>query len=153
MQILSFVTDNNASWIRRRMKWWLQLFHNQISISPKVWDQAGIELATPGLQICYQLPYGVAYIANDMEKGQIATRGANWQRRMPMPADSQIYIEKRQGMLFRVKKTLTAYTMLLRPSIEYASSVFVWFDSLRPINNLSVKQGRVFLGWTSTKLG
>ena len=30
---------------------------------------------------------------------------------------------------------------------------FVWFDSLRPINSLSVKQGRVFLGWTSTKLG
>ena len=28
-----------------------------------------------------------------------------------------------------------------------------WYDSLRPINNLSVKQGRVFLGWTSTKLG
>ena len=26
-------------------------------------------------------------------------------------------------------------------------------DSLRPINNLSVKQGRVFLGLTSTKLG
>ena len=31
--------------------------------------------------------------------------------------------------------------------------VFVWFDSLHPINNLSVKQGQVFLGWTSTKLG
>ena len=31
--------------------------------------------------------------------------------------------------------------------------LFVWIDSLRPINNLSVKQGRVFLGWTSTKLG
>ena len=31
--------------------------------------------------------------------------------------------------------------------------LFVWFDSLRPINNISVKQGRVFLGWTSTKLG
>ena len=30
---------------------------------------------------------------------------------------------------------------------------FVWFDSLRPINNLSVLKGRVFLGWTSTKLG
>ena len=30
---------------------------------------------------------------------------------------------------------------------------FVWFDSLRLINNLSVKQGRVLLGWTSTKLG
>ena len=26
-------------------------------------------------------------------------------------------------------------------------------DSLRPINNLSVIKGRVFLGWTSTKLG
>ena len=32
------------------------------------------------------------------------------------------------------------------------ASIFVWFDSLRPINNLSVKQGRVFLGWNSTKL-
>ena len=30
---------------------------------------------------------------------------------------------------------------------------FVWFASLRPINNLSVKQGWFFLGWTSTKLG
>ena len=31
--------------------------------------------------------------------------------------------------------------------------VFVWFHSLRPINNLSVIKGRVSLGWTSTKLG
>ena len=31
--------------------------------------------------------------------------------------------------------------------------LFVWFDSLRPINNLSSEQERVFLGWTSTKLG
>ena len=31
--------------------------------------------------------------------------------------------------------------------------LFVWFDSLRPINNLSVKQGRVFLCWTNTMLG
>ena len=30
--------------------------------------------------------------------------------------------------------------------------LFVWFDSLRPINNFSFKQGRVFLGWTSTRL-
>ena len=27
------------------------------------------------------------------------------------------------------------------------------FDSLRPINNLSVIKGRAFLGWASTKLG
>ena len=33
----------------------------------------------------------------------------------------------------------------------YLFCLFVWFDSLRPINNRSVKQGRVFLGWTSTK--
>ena len=32
---------------------------------------------------------------------------------------------------------------------EHTKHMFV---SLRPINNLSVKQGRVFLGWTSTKL-
>ena len=31
--------------------------------------------------------------------------------------------------------------------------LFVGFDFLHPINNFSVKQGRVFLGWTSTKLG
>ena len=31
-----------------------------------------------------------------------------------------------------------------------SSLLFVWFDSFRPINYLSVKQGRVFLGWTST---
>ena len=31
--------------------------------------------------------------------------------------------------------------------------LFVWFDSLHSINNLSVIKGRVFLGWTSTKLG
>ena len=31
--------------------------------------------------------------------------------------------------------------------------VFVWFDSLRAINNISVIKGRVFLGWTSTKPG
>ena len=30
---------------------------------------------------------------------------------------------------------------------------FVWFDSKRPINNISVIKGRVFLGWTSPKLG
>ena len=30
--------------------------------------------------------------------------------------------------------------------------VFVWFDSLRHINNLSVIKVQVFLGWTSTKL-
>ena len=33
------------------------------------------------------------------------------------------------------------------------NALFVWFDSLRPINNLSVIKGWVFLGWTSTKLG
>ena len=31
--------------------------------------------------------------------------------------------------------------------------LFVWFDSLRPINNLSVIKGQVFLGWTASKLG
>ena len=43
---------------------------------------------------------------------------------------------------------------------KYEIDAFVWsvfvcllFVSLRPINNLSVIKGRVFLGWTSTKLG
>ena len=29
--------------------------------------------------------------------------------------------------------------------------LFVWFDSLRPVNNFAVMSGWVFLGWTSTK--
>ena len=29
----------------------------------------------------------------------------------------------------------------------------IWFLNLRPINNISGKKGRVFLGWTSAKLG
>ena len=37
--------------------------------------------------------------------------------------------------------------------LTFCLFVFVCFDSLRPINNLSAKQGRVLLGWTSTKLG
>ena len=39
-------------------------------------------------------------------------------------------------------------------AIEWKDCLYCFlFDSLHPINNLSVKQGRVFLGWTSTKLG
>ena len=34
----------------------------------------------------------------------------------------------------------------------WTSCLFVWFDSFRPINNLSVIKGQVFLGRTSTKL-
>ena len=39
------------------------------------------------------------------------------------------------------------------PPLDPPLFCFVLFDSLRPINNHSVKQGRVFLGWTSTELG
>ena len=40
-----------------------------------------------------------------------------------------------------------------RAKSELRVILFAWLDSLRPINNLLIKQGRVFLGWTSTKLG
>ena len=39
------------------------------------------------------------------------------------------------------------------PKCSLFVCLFVWFDSLRPINNLSVIKGLVFLGRTSTKLG
>ena len=44
---------------------------------------------------------------------------------------------------------------LLEKSLKIITALksFCLFDSLRPINNLSVKQGQVFLGWTSAKLG
>ena len=41
-------------------------------------------------------------------------------------------------------RCICAYAICTEISCTY--SYFVWFDSLRPINNLSVKQGRVFLG-------
>ena len=37
--------------------------------------------------------------------------------------------------------------------VESVFFLFVWFDSLRPINNLLVIKGQVFLGRTSSKLG
>ena len=59
----------------------------------------------------------------------------------------------------KIKRT-SRLGRLLALSLEILSNhiypylfCFVWFDSLRPINNLSFKQGRVFLGWISTKLG
>ena len=66
-----------------------------------------------------------------------------------------------------VEKTVTFWnwgTFTLASSVQDVPAIlkwngmqilflFVWFDYLRPINNLSVKQGRVFVGWTSTKLG
>ena len=59
-------------------------------------------------------------------------------------------------MPFLKNKQQTGYgvsALMYRRIFENIDVDFVWFDSLRPINNLSVKQGQVFLGWTSTKLG
>ena len=49
---------------------------------------------------------------------------------------------------------LSFFEWLLRTGFTIVSLfLFVWFDSLHHINNLSVIMVRVFLGWTSTKLG
>ena len=52
----------------------------------------------------------------------------------------------------KVKQNVAQYPL---HHVTYApvNFCFVWFYPLHPINTLSVKQGRVFLGWTSTKLG
>ena len=44
-----------------------------------------------------------------------------------------------------------AFDLSLMTTHYFLFCLFVWVDSLRPINNLSVIKGRVFLGWT--KLG
>ena len=49
--------------------------------------------------------------------------------------------------------TVTDHPSNYTPVRIYMIVFFVWYESLRPINNLSVKQGPVFLGWTTTKLG
>ena len=36
---------------------------------------------------------------------------------------------------------------------DYCYDVFVWFDSLRPINNLSAIKGHVFMDWARSELG
>ena len=51
------------------------------------------------------------------------------------------------------KRSLKQVRHWNRSSYDMLFCLFVWFDSLHPINNLSVIKGRVFLGWTSTKLG
>ena len=47
VHILSLVTDNNPSWISGRRRMTVEII--SWSISAKVWDRAGIELATPGM--------------------------------------------------------------------------------------------------------
>ena len=45
------------------------------------------------------------------------------------------------------------YHVLMCYEICMFTPLFVWLDSLRPIDNLSGIKRQVFLGWTSTKLG
>ena len=52
-----------------------------------------------------------------------------------------------------LKETITNHVHLKFWQCFHLFVLFAWFDSLRPINNLSVIKGQVFLGWTSTKLG
>ena len=57
-----------------------------------------------------------------------------------------------------VKTSMDIYKHVVSWSSKYIKwamtwFLFVWFDSLRPISNLSVIKGQIFLGWTSTKLG
>ena len=57
--------------------------------------------------------------------------------------------------MYKIKKNITIGFQLHPPDFKLdANDFFCLFDSdsLCPINNLSIKQGRVFLGWTSTKL-
>ena len=68
--------------------------------------------------------------------------------KMIIGLENQVSIFLRVAVLHRFYCRLNAY-ILIKTHFVW----FVWFDSLRPINNLSVIKGRVFLGWTSTKLG
>ena len=58
-----------------------------------------------------------------------------------------------QKMVGHFLKWLAQHIKLKIVDILIVFDLSVWFDSLRPINNLSIIKGRVFLGWTSTKLG
>ena len=53
------------------------------------------------------------------------------------------------GSTFCMQLLLQFYSVLFETFFFF----FFWFDSLCPINNLSVIKGQVFLGWTSIKLG
>ena len=58
-----------------------------------------------------------------------------------------------QGLVHQSLEELDASVVECLTRDRGFMGLFVWFDSLRPINNLSVIKARVFLGWTSTKLG
>ena len=61
--------------------------------------------------------------------------------------------ENCKSLVLQDKCNIEIFCPLVDCDLCYSLCLFVWFDSLRPINNLSVIKGRVFLGWTSTKLG
>ena len=51
---------------------------------------------------------------------------------------------RKLGKIVQILSSAAVVISVLR--VKQMVSLFVGFDSLRPINNLSVKQGRVFLG-------
>ena len=57
------------------------------------------------------------------------------------------------GISYCFRNNIHILLVAYKGKIVSTPYLFVWFDSLRPINTLSVMYGRVFLGWTSTQLG
>ena len=55
--------------------------------------------------------------------------------------------ENNSSFMWKVKKTVQVLCRKLRKQFKFyvENYIFVGFDSLRPINNLSVIKGRVFL--------
>ena len=62
----------------------------------------------------------------------------------------ELQAAKGSGESAHMSRLTTAFCCL---HTQYWVMNFVWFDSLLPINNLSIMYGLVLLGWTSPKLG
>ena len=85
---------------------------------------------------------------NSVDPDQLASEEASWS------GSTLFSFQFISGFILFFKEFMYGYQQSIRDKLGlFFGTSFVWFDSLRPINNLSVIKGRVFLGWTSSKLG
>ena len=93
----------------------------------------------------FELYFGSLYCSVDPD--QMVPYGTGW-------SGSILFADKRKIAAYNIRHfKINFFENSFSNTISVSNRLFVWFDSLCPINNLSVIKGLVFLGWTSTKLG
>ena len=159
MQIVPSKRSQSSIW--RRPQW-----RHQSGVPPPVWYWRRLISSFPGLASRTLAGLAISICVLEALPGNLDSPGRicfqSWGRLKDMIdhhvrliklkiKDSSLVHLVLRNQIFRIWSRLAIVFHVRYSTIETCWNI--WLDSLRPINNLSVKQGRVFLGWTSTKQG